>query len=399
MRRFATAAVPPVRARFREAPEDFEVREVPLYEACGAGTHLYATIEKRGVSTAEAIRRIASRLGRRPDEFGYAGLKDARAIARQRISIEHADEAALAAAGDGAVRILSVERHSNKLKVGHLRGNVFRIALRGAGDADENAARAAIEMLAKTGVPNYFGRQRFGATRAATHLLGYALLREDAGEFLATLLGRPSEDESPCVREARARFEAGDARGALRLFPPEFAAERAAARAIVEGRDPIAAVPSKDREFYVHAAQADLFNRLLDERIDLGLLGRLEPGDVAFIHGKGASFLVEDPAREQPRADAMEISAAGPLFGTKLLAARSEPAAREARALAAAGLTLDSFRSKLARAPRGERRPYRVPLRDAAIAREGDVLRLTFFLPAGCYATAVVSELRKEDVA
>ena len=50
------------------------------------------TIEKRGVSTSEAIRGIARRLGRRGDEIGYAGLKDAHALARQTISIEHLAE-------------------------------------------------------------------------------------------------------------------------------------------------------------------------------------------------------------------------------------------------------------------------------------------------------------------
>jgi tRNA pseudouridine13 synthase len=403
VRRFLTQAIPPVRASFRESLEDFEVEEIPLYAASGAGTHTYVLIEKRGVSTIEAIRRIAARLGRRSGEVGYAGLKDARAVARQRISIEHLAEADRAKIPDEHVRALAFERHTNKLQAGHLRGNAFRIALRGASTEDERAARAALDQLAREGVPNHFGRQRFGSVRATTHLLGFALLSEKWEVLLSTLLGRPEAAESPRVRDARARYDAGDLEGALGLFPPKFRAERTALKALLaRGADParaVAAIPREERQLYANAAQSWLFNGLLDERLAAGALARLEPGDVAFIHGKGASFVVEDAAQEQPRADRFEISPAGPLFGPKLLQARGEPGTREARALAGAGLALESFAARIAMAPKGARRPYRVPLGEASLTREGDALRLAFALPAGCYATSVVSELMKDDVA
>ena len=35
------------------------VEEIPLYLPCGEGEHTYAVIEKRGVTTLEAIRRSA----------------------------------------------------------------------------------------------------------------------------------------------------------------------------------------------------------------------------------------------------------------------------------------------------------------------------------------------------
>jgi tRNA pseudouridine13 synthase len=401
-RRFLTAAIPPVRASFREEPGDFEVDEVPLYPALGAGTHTYVLIEKRGISTMEAIRRIAARLGRRAGEIGYAGLKDARAVARQRISIEHLADDARAKIGDAHVRPLGFERHSNKLQPGHLRGNVFRILLRGADEADLGAARAALGMLAAEGVPNHFGRQRFGGVRPTTHRLGFALLRGEWQALLATLLGAPLAAESPRVREARTCFDRGDLAGALERFPPKFRAERAALAALLAGRGEeraAAAIPREERQLYANAAQSALFNDLLDERLDRGALGRLEAGEVAFIHAKGACFVVEDAAAEAPRAARFEISPAGPLFGPKLLAAKGEPAEREARALAASGLTLESFASRLAMAPRGARRPYRVPLENVSIRQELDALRLEFFLPAGSYATAIVSELMKRDVA
>jgi tRNA(Glu) U13 pseudouridine synthase TruD len=48
---------------------------------------------------------------------------------------------------------------------------------------------------------------------------------------------------------------------------------------------------------------------------------------------------------------------------------------------------------------RGERRPYRFPLHDAAIATHECGLVLRFFLPRGCYATNVVAEVTKSESA
>ena len=86
-RRFRTAHLPPITGAVRHEPEDFVVEEVPLYEPCGEGEHTYLWIEKRGVSTHAAIRLLGKALGRKEREFGYAGLKDARAVTRQFISI------------------------------------------------------------------------------------------------------------------------------------------------------------------------------------------------------------------------------------------------------------------------------------------------------------------------
>ena len=92
---FLTTDVDPLPAVIRARPEDFLVEEVPLYEACGEGTHVYFDVEKRGLSSIEAAHRIVRALGLRDDDIGYAGLKDAHAVTRQRMSIEHIDPARL----------------------------------------------------------------------------------------------------------------------------------------------------------------------------------------------------------------------------------------------------------------------------------------------------------------
>ena len=168
---YLTGDLPGIGGRIKERLEDFRVEEIPLYEASGEGTHVYFRIVKAGIPTPAAVDRIARHMGVRPHEIGLAGLKDARAIATQMLSLEHADTERLAALSDGQVRVTWTSRHTNKLRPGHLAGNRFSIRIRGAGAAELEPARRVLDVLCRRGVPNYFGRQRFGA-RGDTARLG-----------------------------------------------------------------------------------------------------------------------------------------------------------------------------------------------------------------------------------
>jgi tRNA pseudouridine13 synthase len=103
----------------KQQPEDFIVEEIPLYQPSGEGTHIYALIEKTQLTTHDAIARIAAAMDVRRMDIGYAGRKDAQAITRQWISIEHIDPDKLAK-WNAQIKVLQVCRHNNKLKVGHL---------------------------------------------------------------------------------------------------------------------------------------------------------------------------------------------------------------------------------------------------------------------------------------
>ncbi|MGZ3479586.1 MAG: tRNA pseudouridine(13) synthase TruD, partial [Myxococcaceae bacterium] len=53
-----TAGLPGTGGRFRATPEDFEVEELPAYLPSGQGEHLFLWIEKVGLDTPEAARRL-----------------------------------------------------------------------------------------------------------------------------------------------------------------------------------------------------------------------------------------------------------------------------------------------------------------------------------------------------
>ena len=88
-----TADLPGTGGTLKDRPEDFVVDEIPLYPALGVGDHAYARVEKRGISTREAIRRMAQGLGVAESRVGCAGLKDAKAVTRQTLSFERVPRA------------------------------------------------------------------------------------------------------------------------------------------------------------------------------------------------------------------------------------------------------------------------------------------------------------------
>ncbi len=164
-------------------PEDFIVEELPLYEPSQTGTHTFFAIRKRNLSTLEAINQIARALHVNTRRFGYAGLKDKRAVTTQMLSIEGIPPEQVLEVALPAIEVLWAERHGHKLRVGHLRGNRFEITLRDVSPKVLPIIEKEMARLETEGVPNRFGKQRFG-NKHDTHLIGKALVK---GEWRKTL--------------------------------------------------------------------------------------------------------------------------------------------------------------------------------------------------------------------
>ena len=391
-----TSDLPGTGGRIREKIEDFVVEEIPLYEASGAGEHLYLTIQKVGVSTHEAIERIARATGYPAGRIGYAGLKDARSVSRQTLSVQGMPERRVEGLEVPGVTVIEAKRHRNKLKIGHLWGNRFVVRLRGVAEGAEVTARAVLDRLTERGAPNLFGLQRFGA-RGDGHEVGRAIYNRDADRAVLKLLGDAGDGDDR-LSEARRRFDAGDLEGAMGLWPRSFQGERRVLDALIKGRPAEAAIkriPKGVLKLILSSYQSWLFNRLLLERMPT--LGALEVGDLAYLHDRGAVFTVVDPQTEQPRADALEISPSGPMFGRKVTLASGEPGERERAVLEEERLDLEEMSLPGIRL-HGERRPFRIPL-DAATARPDgeDAIVISFALPKGSYATTVLREVMKVE--
>lgn len=389
---FATKDVPGIGGAIKSSPEDFVVEEIPAYAPSGSGEHLFLKIEKRGLTTLAAVDRVARAFSVSRGAIGYAGMKDARAVTRQWLSV-HLQKGASTPAIDGPeLRVLESSRHKNKLKLGHLRGNRFLIRVRDVVPGARDLATRAIAILAERGLPNGFGVQRFGA-RADTHRLGRALIANDAERFLETLLtgSKGGVDALELLR----RGELQAAAEALERGSPESRLIAVIARAGAPITDALRFVDRPLRRLYFAATQAECFNEVLRRRFAEYDSVRL--GDLAWLHRNGACFAVVDVAAERERARHLEISASGPLFGRRCSRPTDEPFAIEDAALADLGLDAESF-SRCGEMD-GARRPLRVPVR--AEVEEADeatgTLRLAIELPPGAYATSVLRELMKRD--
>jgi tRNA pseudouridine13 synthase len=333
---YLTAGVPGCGGVLKERPEDFVVEEVPAYPPSGEGEHLFLWVEKKGRSTPEVAKALAVHFGVPEREVSYAGLKDRQAITRQLFSLPAKYEAAAASFSDAEVKLLWWKRHKNKLKSGHLRGNRFELRLRRVRDA--GAAQESLRQLVAQGMPNAFGEQRFGrsgdnAARGKTLIQGSKL---------------PSKPD---------RFQ---------------------------------------RRLYLSAYQSQLFNAALTERLRNGTFARALLGDVLKKHETGGEFVCTDPAVDQPRVEAFEVSPAGPIFGPHMTASAGEVAQAEARLLSVERIAASDWERGRGETE-GARRLYRVRLEAPEVEVDGGDLLLRFTLPRGSYATVAVRELLKSD--
>ena len=335
---YLTASTPGIGGRIRSTPEDFQVVERPLYVPCGTGEHLYVRVTKRDFSTPDLVRRLSSTLGIKVRAIGVAGLKDARAVTTQMVSLHgvEADRLSRIPTDDRLLAIEVLGRHRNRLRTGHHAGNTFRLVIRDVAHHAQETVPHIVEMLVRRGVPNYFGPQRQGR-EGDNYRTGAALL----------------VDKDRREKMSRAK-----------------------------------------RMWYLNSYQSYLFNRMLAKRIDR--IDRILTGDWAMKLDNGACFLVEDAAREQPRADRFEISPTGILFGSRVSWAAGEAGEIEQAVLAEEGTT----REQLVQAAkvcgfRGERRSLRIRLLELEWSLEGSAVTLSFALPPGAYATSVLRELMK----
>jgi tRNA pseudouridine13 synthase len=335
---FLTAALPGTGGTLRAVDDDFVVDEELPYQASGAGDHVFARIEKRGLGTPQAVQAIARALRVRERDIGVAGMKDRHAVTRQWISLPPpiAPDAVLALALPN-ITVLEAVRHQHKLRTGHVRANRFTLRVQNVVEDALPRATAIMNELAKApGAPNFYGEQRFGK------------YGDNAERGRALLAGT----------------EGGDRRM---------------------------------NRFFISALQSELFNAWLVARMSDGLYARVIAGDILHKVG-GGQFVCEDPAIDEPRLLAGELVVTGPMFGDRMRQPAAAAAEREAQILAAGGIAPDAW-SKVAAIAEGTRRDASIAVSGVAVRMEGpSTLEIAFALPAGAYATTIMREVLKAEV-
>lgn len=407
---YLTRDIPGVGGVIKQHDEDFLVDEIPLYEPSGSGEHIYLYVEKRGLSTIQMRDEIARHFRVSPHSIGHAGLKDKHAITRQVVSVHAPGRTPedFPSFNHPRITIQWADLHENKLQRGHLSGNRFSIKIRKVEPAAVLHARKALELLARTGVPNRFGVQRFGYMRN-NHLIGRAMILGDARGAIDLLLGTGG-DMPVMQRESRLAYAAGDFQTAFEAMPRLFKGERQALKVMAATGDHAKALKAIDATaagFFISSFQSAVFNALLNRRVLEGSIGRFSQGDVAFVIKSRATFPVTAETLAEPdlaeRLARFEIAPSGPMWGTTMRRAEGAVDRLESVALASVGVTPAHLVTCEERDGYlmigGDRRPLRIPVIDpeveGGVDEHGAYVRCAFELPRGSFATTVMDEIMK----
>lgn len=331
--------VPVASGQLRSEPQDFRVDEIPGFTPKGSGDHVYLTLEKTGLTTADVSRSLRQFCAVGGRDVGHAGRKDKQAVTTQQFSINLAgrEEPDWQALESAQLRVLAVSRHPRKLKTGVLKGNRFGIRVRQLA-ADQQALEARLQMIREQGVPNYFGPQRFG--RDGRNLV-------DAAHLLAGESGRISRDS---------------------------------------------------RSMLISTARSLLFNALLDARVRDGSWDSLLTGEVINLDGTARHFAEPLDQTLMARAKRLDVHATGPLYGipSRALEPTEIAGELEQEVLSRFPQWLDGLcELGLEHA----RRPLRLAVRELDWELSDGQLELSFSLTSGAYATAVLREILGAEAA
>ena len=322
---------PQAEGDIRSAPEDFFVEEIPRVQPEGEGSHLWLWVEKRSANTDWVANEIARAAACSARDVGYAGLKDRHAITRQWFSVPVAQttQEELENADIEGVKILESRLHTRKLKRGTLDGNRFQLKIRQfAGDTGQTDRR--LQQIRASGVPNYFGPQRFGHGGQNVER-GFQLLQKRA-------------------RLARNK-----------------------------------------RSIYLSAIRSFLFNQVLAERVRRGDWNKIIGGDLVMLDGTQSIFPCENPDTDiEDRAARLDIHPTGPMPGENGTQPTGLAADMEQVVLQGWPQLLEVLRVQRVQASRRALRLYPLGLEWSF---DGGDLVMGFSLPPGTYATTVLREI------
>ncbi|MGY6277943.1 tRNA pseudouridine(13) synthase TruD [Methylomonas sp. MgM2] len=312
-------------------PDDFVVEEVLPFAPEGSGEHVFLQIEKTGENTEYIARLLARHAGVRQRDVGFAGLKDRHGRTQQWFSVwlPGLVDPDWSLLENPGLKILAAVRHARKLKRGVLAGNRFRIRIRNW-QGDSAACERQLQAIKNNGFPNYFGEQRFGHH------------------------GRNVENAVAMFQGARVRRE--------------------------------------QRAIYLSAARSYLFNSILAERVKSQTWNQAIPGDLMQLNNSHSFFQAQtvDTALNT-RVETGDVHPTGALFGKGKLPADTKALTMEQRIIAHySELTDGLLKSEL----EADRRALRVMPQHLAWQFGNDqTLSLSFTLPAGSYATALLREI------
>ena len=423
--------------RIRRFSEDFTVEEilvdgsearvstVSTPKAVGRGRYLVCVLVKRNWDTLQAIRNIARQLGISGDYIQIAGIKDAEALTAQHVSISCVSGITLDQISKLKTKDMSLypQRFSNeKISSQLLLGNRFSVKIRAISYSSSTVKRRIENIMDEladlSGIPNFFGHQRFGTIRPITHKVGRLIVQRDWEKAALTFLCQSSLYEHPESRKARQQLQTfQDFKEAQKYFPRTLQYERSLLSHLARHpRDYVGAfrrLPSKLCKLFVQAYQSLLFNKFLGQRIRKGIPSNVaQIGDYAIkldSHGLPTASFTQVTAQSlqsvQKDMDENKVGIAVPLVGFKQNLSSGVQGEIEKEILETESLALEDF--KISFIPQmsapGGLRTILTPIINFSMGELSEdsanpssrALNLGFMLLRGSYATVLLREFMK----
>lgn len=324
--------MPQGEAIFKKLPEDFIVTEQLGFELSGEGENLMLLIEKRQLNTQQVCEYLAKFFKKRLRDIGYAGLKDKQSISQQWFSVQlnRTAEIQLDNIETSEITVIKAIRHDKKLRVGALSANQFNIRLRDINTTDD--LNAKLSVIAKHGVPNYFGPQRFG------------IKGNNLNWFQRMVNGESIRNK-------------------------------------------------KLKGFALSAGRSYLFNQCVSQRIEIDQFDKVIEGDVFVLAGKNSYFCFDKNDTDyQQRLDTFDINISAPLYGGGESPAKQGSLDAEQEV---AEKYSDWINTLSDNGLEHERRSIRLVPTDMSWRFTDNILDIQFSLPSGCFATSVLREVIK----
>jgi tRNA pseudouridine13 synthase len=356
---------PPIKqALYKAKPEDFVVNERLEVDFTGEGEHLWLHIKKSGINTAYLAKLLSEWADIPLRDVGYSGLKDRQALTTQWFSLRlpkkqkpDSDFAPVDIKEHETVKIIAEHWHNKKLNRGTHNANQFVITLRDIEFAkdqtlgDKSSVEQHLQTISKTGVPNYFGPQRFG--------FGGNNIRE-----ALNLFARPLKSTSSAKKKNK---------------------RKSAVR--------------EQNSMELSAARSLIFNQILAARVQDGSWNTGLNGEVFNLNGSGSIFASEHMDETlQARLASGDIHPTAVMWG-----AGNNKVAGDAAELENTVVQQDALLAALAtgleqREVKAQRRALRLPVEDLswrwADKQDGEqTLVLSFTLTTGSFATSVLASV------
>ena len=370
---------PPLkRAIYKAHTTDFIVNELLPLEFTGEGEHLWLHIQKSGMNTAYLAKLLSEWAEIPLRDVGYSGLKDRHALTTQWFSLRipkkqlpDSEFAPVDISANESVTILEQQWHNKKLNRGTHRANQFIITLRDIKFADVEAslsmqaptseqllsAKQAVEQhlttISQSGVPNYFGPQRFG--RSGNNI------RE-----ALSLFARPVPEARPQPNKSKRKR-----------------------------------VPREQNSMELSAARSLIFNEILAARVRDGSWNTGLAGEVFNLDGSGSIFNSDEIDETlRMRIESGDIHPTAVLWGMGNEKVSGEAATIESDIVAQSPLLTQLATGLEQRDIKAQRRALRLPIESLSWEwqdkEDGQILVLNFTLTTGSFATSVLASLVQE---